>query len=203
MEELKRVAMGGERPEYDDLDEFVNEWLSAGEMPEPTIGLPPGMVEFYKTPARVVVELAGTVEWTDSDVFIDLGCGLGQVVLLVHLLTGVEARGVEIEPAYCAYAQSCKERLDLAEGVSFVSGDMRDVDLSEGTIFFLFTPVKGAVFERVMGRLKGVAAMKRILVIGYGPCSKDLANVDWLRREYDSAVGEYKLHFFGSVFSNA
>src|SRR5580704_8458057 len=106
------MSMRG-RAEYDDLDVFVNEWLGTGEMPEPTLERPAGMVEFYKTPARVVLELARRITVGEADVFYDLGAGLGQVVLLMHLLTGVEARGVEIEPAYCEYARRCAEGLGL------------------------------------------------------------------------------------------
>src|ERR1700722_6089877 len=94
-----------ERPEYDDLDGFINRWLGGGKMPVPTLELEAEMGEFYKRPAKVVVELVERVGFGSGDVFVDLGAGLGQVVMLVHLLTGVRALGVEIEPAYCAYAR--------------------------------------------------------------------------------------------------
>ncbi len=48
-------------PEYDELDEFVNDWLHPGEMPVPLVKLDPEMVEFYKTPARVVLDLVGRI----------------------------------------------------------------------------------------------------------------------------------------------
>jgi SAM-dependent methyltransferase len=185
--------------EYDDLDVFVNEWLGTGELPEPSVELGPEMVEYYKTPARVVVELVRRVTFEEGDVFYDLGSGLGQVVLLVHLLTGVSAKGVEIEPAYCEYARGCARGLGLGAEVCFIAGDARDVNLSEGTIFFLFTPFKGGVFFHVMERLRVVAASRRIRVITYGPCSAEIARLDWLKREEDGEVGEYDLQFFQFV----
>ena len=181
---------------YDKTDVFFNSLLGGGKMPEPTIELGPGMVEFYKTPARVVLELARRLPVAEGDVFYDLGSGLGQVVLLMHLLTGVVAKGVEIEPAYCEYARRCADRLGL--GVSFVAGDVQEADLSTGTIFFLFTPFKGEMFSNVMERLRTVAASHRIRVIGYGPCSPEIARLGWLRREGFGEVGEYTLEFFES-----
>jgi hypothetical protein len=92
--------------------------------------------------------------------------------------------------------------LGLGAAVCFIAGDVREVDLTAGTIFFLFTPFKGRVFDEVMERLKVVAGIHSIRVIGYGPCSKDLARIDWLRRDGESAgdegSGEYELQFFAS-----
>jgi hypothetical protein len=203
---------------YDELDVFVNQLLNIGKMPAPTTELAAEMVEFYKTPARFVVELVERMEFGPGDVFIDLGAGLGQVVLLVHLLTGVRALGVEIEPAYCAYARRCAERLGLG-GVSFVAADARVADLSAGTVFFLFTPFKGEVFSQVMERVGVLALGCRIRVVGYGPCLEEIARLDWLRREGGAGAdrgvggdcgvgGEYTLQIweggvpFGGPISN-
>lgn len=184
---------------YDELDVFVNRLLNIGEMPVPTMELAAEMVEFYKTPARVVLELVERVGFRPGDVFVDLGAGLGQVVMLVHLLTGVRALGVEIEPAYCVYARRCAEGLGLT-GVSWVAADARVADLSAGTVFFLFTPFRGVVFSQVMERVRAASLGRRVTVIGYGPCSEEIARLDWLRREEDWGAraegGEYTLQIF-------
>jgi SAM-dependent methyltransferase len=189
---------------YDELDVFVNRLLNIGKMPAPATELTAEMVEFYKTPARVVVELVERMKFGPGDVFIDLGAGLGQVVLLVHLLTGARALGVEIEPAYCAYARRCAEKLGLT-GVGFELGDARVADLSAGTVFFLFTPFKGEVFSRVMKRMKDVAlaSSRGIRVVGYGPCSEEIARLDWLRRDGEGGAvegdrGVYSLQIFSN-----
>ena len=185
-------------PEYDPLDVLVNRLLGGGAgMPVPTVELTAEMVEFYKTPVRVVVELAERVSWGPDDVFFDLGSGLGQLVLLVNILTEVMAKGVEIEPVYCDFARGCALRLGLSD-VEFIVGDARDVDLSSGTVFFLFTPFKGEVFLRVMDRLRLLALTREIRVIGYGPCSAEIARLGWLRREGDGKGGEYTLQIFSS-----
>jgi SAM-dependent methyltransferase len=151
---------------YDELDEFVNELMFRGEMPEPTRKLEPGMVEYYKTPARLVFEWVERMEFGADDVFYDLGSGLGQVAMLVNLLTGVRARGVEIEPAYCDYARGCAHSLGLCD-VDFVAGDVRDVDLSDGTVFFLYTPFTGDVLAAVVDKLRAIP--RPIRIVAWGP----------------------------------
>jgi hypothetical protein len=165
---------------YDDLDVFVNRLLSDEEMPLPVRELEPEMVAYYKTPARLVFEWVKRIGFTADDVFVDLGSGLGQVAILTHLLTGIEARGVEIEPAYCEFARRSVAGLGLS-GVKFVTGDAREVDLSGGTVFFLYTPFRGEVLQTVLGRLRQVSRSRRIKIIAYGPCAPEVAEQDWLR----------------------
>ncbi|HET6253561.1 MAG TPA: hypothetical protein VFE32_05785 [Puia sp.] len=182
---------------YDELDVFVNRLLGSGKMPEPTMELEAQMVEFYKTPARVVFELAERVSFGPGETFVDLGAGLGQVVILLHLLTGVRTLGVEIEPAYCRYGRRCSEELGLT-AVNIVEDDARIADLTAGTVFFLFTPFQGEVFDEVMERLRLVTRRKQIRVIGYGPCSAEIARLDWLKREGSGKEGDYSLQVFNN-----
>jgi hypothetical protein len=84
---------------YDNLDSFINGLFPSRDMPEQTKDLEPEMVYYQKTPGRIVFELAEKAHFADDDVFYDLGSGLGQVAILVNLLTGVTAKGVEFEPA--------------------------------------------------------------------------------------------------------
>jgi SAM-dependent methyltransferase len=162
---------------YDEVDEFVNELLFVGEMPEPAIELGPEMVEYYKTPARMVFEWTERMAFGSDDVFVDLGSGLGQVAMLVNLLTGIPAWGVEIEPAYCDYARSCAHELGLCD-VSFITGDVREVDVSEGTIFFLYTPFTGEILQTLLERLQAIE--RPIRIISFGPCTEDLVRMGWL-----------------------
>jgi precorrin-6B methylase 2 len=196
-----QMAMDREETGYDERDVFVNRIFNFGEMPAPTIELAAEMVEFYKTPARIVVNLAHQLSFGPGDVFVDLGAGLGQVVMLVHLLTGVRALGVEIEPAYCVYARRSAAELGLT-GVSFVSADARVADLSAGTVFFLFTPFKGEIFSQVMEQLRMMASSRDITVIGYGPCTEEMARLDWLRREGGFIGSLYSLQIFSNLHAH-
>lgn len=182
---------------YDNLDVFINRLLHTGEMPVPTWPLEPEMVDYHKTPARVVLELVEKVPFTGDDIFVDLGSGLGGTVQLVHLLTGVRARGIEREPAYHAFAEESAAGFDLRE-VFFVQADVREADLSEGNVFFLFTPFTGVLLQEVMDRLRNEAIRRNIRVITYGPCTAQVARQSWLR-PFDATADEgYRLQVFFS-----
>jgi len=141
--------------------------------------LEPGMVQYQPTPARVVLALIAEARVTADDVFIDVGSGLGQVPMLVNLLTGAPAIGIEREPAYCDYAQRRAADLNLRD-VVFRNDDAREADYSEGTVFFLYTPVTGAMLQVVLDRIRVAASGRRIRILTYGPCTETVACLTWL-----------------------
>lgn len=164
---------------YDNLDIFLNGLLSFPVMPDVTKELEPEMVHYQKTPARIIFELVEKSRLTKEDVFFDLGSGLGQVAILVNLLSGVPARGVEFEPAFCDYASACATRLDLSN-VAFIHADARDVDYSEGTVFFMYTPFVGKMLQTVLEILERESRGRKIRIFTYGPCTIPVAKQSWL-----------------------
>ena len=140
------------------------------------------MVYYQKTPARVVLELVEKSQLTNEDVFFDLGAGLGQTAILVHLLTGLAAHGVEFEPAFCAYAENCARSLHLSD-VNFIHADARHADYSEGTIFFMFTPFMGEILQDVLDILIKQSEKRKIKIINFGPCTAQIALQSWLHFE--------------------
>nr|WP_230688022.1 class I SAM-dependent methyltransferase [Hymenobacter ruricola] len=129
------------------------------------------------------------------DTFYDLGSGLGQVPLLVRLLSGATTAGVEIEPAYCRYAQACADALRLTR-VRFLNADARAVDYADGTVFFLFTPFTGQILARVLGRLRQVGQHQPLRIFSYGPGTQALAQEPWLRRLSPAGGHLYQLAEF-------
>ena len=168
------------RDTYDSLDALVSGALFAGAAPgEPA---PPGpeMIPYQPTPARIVFELVDRAGFRAHDVLYDLGSGLGQVVVLANLLSGVRAKGVEVDPAYCAYARRCAHDLGLSR-VSFIHADARQAEYGDGTVFFLYTPFEGKMLQQVLDRLKGQAETRTIRIYTYGPCTSVFSRQDWLR----------------------
>lgn len=184
-------------PGYDNLDIFINGLFPFVTMPEQTKDMEPEMVYYQKTPARIVFELTEKVHFIKGDVFFDLGSGLGQVAILVNLLAGVIAKGVEFEPAFCNYAKDCAAKLNLP-GVKFINDDARKADYSEGTVFFMFTPFKGAILQEVLAVLKKEAQSRKIKIITYGPCTSQVALQPWLHFATPQDDDIYKL----AVFTN-
>lgn len=166
---------------YDNLDALVNGLLLTEVAPEGPSRRDPEMLFYQPTPVRIVLEMVERADFRQHDVFYDIGSGLGQVSILVHLLTGIRAKGVEVEPDYCDYARRCARGLNLSQ-VRFVNVDAREADFSDGTTFFLYTPFKGRMLQRVLERLRQESKKRRIRLCTYGPCTLHVARQTWLER---------------------
>jgi Histone methylation protein DOT1 len=180
---------------YDVLDAFVNGLFSDQPLPVETKALLPDMVSFHKTPVRVVMGMIELAEMDSGDVFVDIGSGLGQVVLLVNLLAGVRGMGIEYEPSYCAYASAIVSRLRLTD-IAFVNADARDSDYSKGTVFFLYTPFEGRLLQDVLRLLKKQALSRMIRIFTYGPCSAMVAAENWCCCDHGIPGDPYQLCLF-------
>jgi Histone methylation protein DOT1 len=181
---------------YDELDIFLNGLLTYQKIPTELKVREPGMVYYQKTPARIILELIKRAEFNPRDVFIDLGAGLGQVVMLVNLITAVRSIGVEFEPAFCAYARARAEELNLKD-VEFICGDARFADFSGGTVFFMYTPFEGKILQETLQNLIGEAEKNKIRIFTYGPCTPIIAQQNWLERVNEmhmepDGLGEFK-----------
>lgn len=186
-----------DEPGYDELDLLLNGLLEGAVPPGEATVHDAEMVFYQPTPARVVLALVEHSDVTTDDMFIDLGSGLGQAAILLHLLTGTRVCGIEIEPGYVAYANACRHALGL-DGVTFVQTDAREADLSGGTIFYLYTPFTGAVLRAVLVRLEAQARQRPIRMWTYGPVSAAVAREPWLQPVWVRGDGESCLAVFVS-----
>jgi hypothetical protein len=184
---------------YDSLDILVNGLLRLESIPEETKARDPEMVFYQPTPVRMVLELVDKAEIGEQDVFYDLGSGLGQVPLLINLLSGARAKGVEVEPAYHLYAQQCASSLNLSQ-LEFINLDARYANYSDGTIFFMYTPFKGKMLQTVLDRLSLEAQKRAIKVCTYGPCNLQVSKSTWLNCLYQNDNSEEStLAIFASI----
>lgn len=181
---IKQYAGGGSQPNeigYDNFDAFINGLLLNQPAPGETKNREPEMVYYQQTPIRVILELVEQARFTANDVFYDLGSGLGQVPILVNLLSGVTAKGIEFEPAYCTYAQGCAAGLNLAR-VAFINADARHADYADGTVFFMYTPFEGSLLQTVLEKLRAESRRRIIRLFTYGPCTPPVSRQNWLKR---------------------
>jgi SAM-dependent methyltransferase len=111
-----------------------------------------------------------------SDVFVDVGSGLGRATALVHLLTGAAAIGLEIQPRLVHTARDLATRL-LVPRVSFVEGDAAQLAgvIAVGSVFFLYCPFSGDRLAKVLVQLERIAQTRTIRVccvdLPLPPCS--------------------------------
>jgi hypothetical protein len=124
---------------------------------------------YHPSGVAPIVRMLLDVPVVADDVVVDLGAGLGKVVLLTRLLTGAAVRGIELQPELVGRARDAAAR--LGANASFILGDARDarqVDLDDATVFFLYLPFTGPVLAEVMLRLKTVASRRSIVVATLG-----------------------------------
>jgi len=165
---------------YDHRDEVVSGILQIREPSEPRLHPVPEMVFYQPTPVRHILHLIRASALSKSDVFVDLGSGLGHVALLTSMLTGARSFGIEVEAAYLASAQECAQSLRLSR-VRFIREDARAADLSSGTVFYLYSPFTGSILADVLGRLRKESTSRPIKICALGPCTCTLAKQSWLK----------------------
>lgn len=152
-------------------------------------------IGYHPSGVAPIVHALAEVPVTPDDVFIDLGAGLGKVVLLAGLLTGAHARGIELQVPLVERARAAAERLAL--DVELIAADAREADIADGTVFFLYAPFSGPVLRAVLKRLRSLASERTIVVCTLG---LDLERIEWLARRN---VDAFWLSIYDSVVPGA
>jgi hypothetical protein len=83
--------------------------------------------------------------------------------------------------------------------VSFVNVDARQADYADGTVFFLYTPCTGHMFQAVLDKLHDEARLRPITIATYGPCTQQVAQQPWLQPRGCQTGQEHTVAFFTSV----
>jgi hypothetical protein len=68
--------------------------------------------------------------------------------------------------------------------VTFEHANALDVDFSDGTVFFLYSPFNGEMLHRALRKLEGIAQRKRIALAAV---DLELPNERWLRARETSS----------------
>jgi hypothetical protein len=142
-----------------------------GEMP-----LPPGLTPYIPSGVSEVLHALDLTSVGAEDVFVDVGAGLGKVLLLASLIAGARGHGVELDPSLVAHGRGSAATLGL-DGVTLVEGDAAEADLGAGSVYYLFSPFTGVVLDRVMQRLESIARQRDIYVCA---SAVDGAKYPWL-----------------------
>lgn len=155
-------------------DAWVDRALGLGELPSDGPDLPSGCVPYLPCPVDSLLRAVDHAPVRASDVFVDVGSGVGRAPVLVHLLTGARAVGLEIQPHFVVAARELAARLSR---VSFVEGDAVELaeHLSVGSVFFLYCPFGGERVKTLLSALELIARTKTLTIccvdLPLPPCS--------------------------------
>jgi SAM-dependent methyltransferase len=178
-----RAALSGVPPA--ERDRWLDRLLGLGELPDDERDLPKGCVPYLPSSVDALLRVVEHAPVGASDVFVDVGSGLGRAAAFVHLATGASAIGIEVQGQLVRAARDISARLGLSR-VTYVEGDAAEQAgwASAGTIFFLYCPFGGQRLCKVLAELEPIARARAIRV-----CCVDLPlpPCPWLTR--DAAVG--------------
>lgn len=133
--------------------------------PDDGPALPLGCVPYLPCGVETLLRVVSAAEIRGDDVFVDVGSGLGRAAALVHLLTGAEAIGLEIQPHLARASRDLSTRLGLSR-LSVVEGDAAQLAdfITTGSVFFLYCPFSGARLSKVLDALEPIARSRPIRV---------------------------------------
>jgi SAM-dependent methyltransferase len=145
------------RCRFDDVppferDHFVEEVLGVAYPPLDEAALGPELTAYSPSGYDEIVHAFDATELGAGDRFVDLGSGMGKVVLLAALLTGATSTGIEGDGALVELAFSAAHELRLGD-VVFQRGDARHAATEEAAVVFMYLPFTGAVLASVVRRL--------------------------------------------------
>jgi SAM-dependent methyltransferase len=151
-------------------DAWVDCALGLDAIPPDGPELPRGCTPYLPCPVDALLRVVEHAPVATSDVFVDIGAGLGRATALVHLLTGAVAIGVEIQPDLVRTGRRLAARLRTSR-ISCIEGDASNLApfITDGTIFFLYCPFSGDRLAKLLGDLERIAR-KRVIRI----CCVDL-----------------------------
>jgi hypothetical protein len=161
-------------------DAWLNHVLGLGELPEDGPDLPRDCVPYVPCSVDALLRVVDQIPVRSSDVFVDVGSGVGRAMALVHLLTGATAIGVEIQRGLVLASRDLAARL-AASPLSTVEGDAAALagSVAIGSIFFLYCPFSGERLSQFLRNLEPLARTRELHV-----CCVDLPlpPCPWLTR---------------------
>lgn len=175
---------------YVDRDNWVNAVLGSEECAEDGPELPRGCVPYLPCAVETLLRIAEFLPLRSTDIFVDIGSGVGRAAALMHLLTGATSFGIEVQWAHVEKARELAQRLRLS-AVTFVHGDAVEMSstYSAATVFFLYCPFSGPRLVRFLAQIEKFAEQHQISI-----CTVDLPlpELPWL--EACSTDGDVRIY---------
>jgi hypothetical protein len=155
-------------------DHLLEEILGIAYPPPEETSLPRDLIPYCPSGLAEILFMLENADLGPGKAFVDLGSGLGKVVLMVALLTGARAYGVEIDPPLVSHARSAARSL-LLDSAHFIEGDIREVPLPAADVYYMYIPVTHPT--ALVERLEARAAERSILLFSQ---ALDLRRLPWL-----------------------
>ena len=146
-------------------DAWLDLVFGLDEIAEDGPELPRGCTPYLPCPVDALLRMLEHAEVQSSDVFVDVGSGVGRAAALARLLTGAASIGIEIQPELVRASRALEQRLKVSR-LSVIEGDAARLSefISLGSVFFLYCPFGAQRLERVLDGLAAIARTRQIRV---------------------------------------
>jgi SAM-dependent methyltransferase len=146
-------------------DAWLDLVLGLHDLPDDGPDLPRGCVPYFPCSVDALLRMVDQAGVRASDVFVDVGSGLGRAAAFVHLITGAGVIGIEIQSGLVVAARDLAARL-LVPRVSYIEGDAMELTgfMTTGSVFFLYCPFSGERLAKVMTDLESIARTRTVRV---------------------------------------
>ena len=123
-------------------DAWLDRVLGLGAPPDDGPEPPRGCVPYLPCGVDALIEIVDSAEVGPTDVFVDVGSGVGRAMALVHLLTGAAVIGIEIQSGLVQAARDLART--VSSRISNVHGDAIELTgaIMIGSVFFLLLSVQ-------------------------------------------------------------
>lgn len=96
------------------------------------------LVPFVTTPVEVVKAMLEIADINPNDILYDLGSGDGRISIFAAQQYGIRSKGVEIDADLVRLANQNAKEAGVMDLVSFIEGDLFELDLSQATVLTLY-----------------------------------------------------------------
>jgi hypothetical protein len=76
---------------------------------------------------------------------------------------------------------------------------VRQADLAEGTVFFMYTPFTGNILLAVLEQLQQEAQTRPFVLVTYGPCTQYILQEDWVKPISDQTLRDRDIAIFKTL----
>jgi predicted RNA methylase len=116
---------------------------------------------FVPTPSTVIEDMLQLAQVNANDTVYDLGSGDGRVVIMAAQNRGARGVGIEIVPSLVDISRKVAQEANLLDRVTFVEGDLYEVDASNATVVTLY--LSASVNARLEPKLRALRPGTRIV----------------------------------------
>lgn len=92
---------------------------------------------------------------SEKEVFVDVGCGVGKVLVMLHNHCKLRIIGIEIDPII---AEIARDRVKGMGNIQVIIGNILDFKnvIQDASIFYLYNPFNAEVLDKFLGLVNSI-----------------------------------------------